>query len=50
MSILSKGRKMRLAKAAGQNRRVPSWVMAKTKRHVTNHPMRRNWRRSHLKV
>ncbi|MDD1720166.1 MAG: 50S ribosomal protein L39e [Methanoregulaceae archaeon] len=50
MSRLSKGRKMRLAKACGQNRRVPSWVMLKTHRKVVTHPKRRNWRRSTLKV
>ncbi|MDD1712515.1 MAG: 50S ribosomal protein L39e [Methanoregulaceae archaeon] len=50
MSRLSKGRKIRLAKACGQNRRVPSWVMVRTKRQVVAHPKRRNWRRSTLKV
>ncbi|MCP1714842.1 large subunit ribosomal protein L39e [Methanocalculus alkaliphilus] len=50
MSKLTKGRKIRMAKAAQQNRRVPSWVMIKTKRAVVSHPKRRNWRRSTLKV
>lgn len=50
MSKLSKGRKIRLAKACDQNRRVPQWVMIRTKRGVVAHPKRRNWRRSSLKV
>lgn len=50
MSKVSKGRKIRLAKACEQNRRVPAWVMLRTKRRVTTHPQRRNWRRSTLKV
>jgi large subunit ribosomal protein L39e len=50
MSIASKGRKIRLAKACGQNRRVPQWVMVRTKRRVASHPKRRNWRKSVLKV
>jgi large subunit ribosomal protein L39e len=50
MSRLSKGRKIRLAKACEQNRRVPAWVMLRTKRKVASHPQRRNWRRSTLKV
>jgi large subunit ribosomal protein L39e len=50
MSKSTKGYKIRLAKACGQNRRVPAWVMMKTKRHVVSTPTRRNWRRSSLKV
>ncbi|RQD82357.1 MAG: 50S ribosomal protein L39e [Methanocalculus sp. MSAO_Arc2] len=50
MSKLTKGRKIRMGKATQQNRRVPSWVMIKTKRAVVSHPKRRNWRRSTLKV
>ena len=50
MSKLSKGRKIRLAKACEQNRRVPQWVMVRTKRAVVAHPKRRNWRKSTLKV
>ncbi|ABN07645.1 MULTISPECIES: 50S ribosomal protein L39e [Methanocorpusculum] len=50
MSKLTKSRKIRLAKATQQNRRVPAWVMIKTKRTVVSHPKRRNWRRSTLKV
>ncbi|MEN6610610.1 MAG: 50S ribosomal protein L39e [Methanoregulaceae archaeon] len=50
MSIASKGRKIRLAKACDQNRRVPQWVMVRTKRTVVSHPKRRSWRKSTLKV
>ncbi|WP_421908111.1 50S ribosomal protein L39e [Methanolacinia petrolearia] len=50
MSKVTKARKIRLAKACKQNRRVPAWVMIKTKRHAVSHPRRRNWRRSKLKV
>ena len=50
MSKGMKGRKIRLAKACEQNRRVPAWVMIRTKRAVASHPKRRNWRRSTLKV
>jgi len=50
MSRTTKGLKIRLAKACEQNRRVPAWVMMKTNRAVSNHPKRRTWRRSTLKV
>ena len=50
MSKTTKGYKIRLGKAFEQNRRVPSWVMLRTKRKVTSHPKRRNWRRNTLKV
>ncbi|HEU17358.1 MAG TPA: 50S ribosomal protein L39e [Methanoregulaceae archaeon] len=50
MSKTTKGYKIRLGKACEQNRRVPSWVMLRTKRKVTSHPKRRNWRRNTLKV
>ncbi|MDP8011227.1 MAG: 50S ribosomal protein L39e [Thermoplasmata archaeon] len=43
-------RKLRLLKRVKSNRRVPAWVMMRTDRKFTNHPHRRNWRRSHLKV
>lgn len=48
MSKKLKGKKIRLAKAFNQNRRVPSWVIVKTMRHVVSHPHRRHWRRSSL--
>jgi large subunit ribosomal protein L39e len=50
MSKSTKGYKIRLAKACEQNRRVPQWVLLRTKRQVSSHPKRRNWRRSSLKV
>ncbi len=43
-------RKRRLAKAANQNRAVPTWIIAKTKGQVRTHPKRRHWRRTKLKV
>lgn len=48
MGKKSKGKKKRLAKRARQNTRVPTWVMLKTNREVTQNPKRRNWRRSDL--
>lgn len=50
MSRATKGFKIRLGKATQQNRRVPAWVMVRTKRNVVSHPKRRTWRRSNLKV
>ncbi len=44
------GRKIRLMKAVKQNRRVPGWVMLRTARRVTQNSLRRNWRRSNLKL
>lgn len=41
--------KKKLAKAGKQNRRVPVWVMAKTKGDVRTHPKRRDWRRQNIK-
>jgi len=49
MSKTTKGQKIKLAKAFGQNKRVPLWVMVKTNRAVTTHPKRRGWRRSSIK-
>ncbi len=42
------GRKLRLLKTEKSNRRVPAWVMQKTKRTVTRNPKQRSWRRGHL--
>jgi large subunit ribosomal protein L39e len=42
-------KKLRLAKAAKQNRRIPVWVIVKTNREVMTHPKRRMWRRTKLK-
>ncbi len=43
-------RKLRLAKAYKQNRRVPIWVVIKTNRRFVEHPKRRHWRRVTLKI
>ncbi|MCS3900888.1 50S ribosomal protein L39e [Methanococcus voltae] len=43
------GKKIRLAKALNQNRRVPLFAVAKTKGAVRSHPKMRNWRRKTLK-
>lgn len=48
-SIKSFSKKVRLLKARRQNRRVPLWVMVKTKRRVANNPKRRSWRHTKLK-
>ncbi|NMG82844.1 50S ribosomal protein L39e [Methanosarcinales archaeon] len=48
MSLKTKGKKKRLAKAHNQNQRVPSWAIIRTNRKVTTHPKRRNWRRNSL--
>jgi len=42
------GRKLRLLAAGKSNRRVPAWVMQRTKRRFTRHPKQRSWRRGHL--
>ncbi|MEM2110635.1 MAG: 50S ribosomal protein L39e [Candidatus Bathyarchaeia archaeon] len=41
-------KKHRLIKACRNNRSVPAWVIAKTRRKVRRIP-RRNWRRTKLK-
>ena len=48
-SIKPLGKKLRLAKALKQNRRVPLFVILKTKGRVRFHPKMRHWRRSNLK-
>ena len=42
------GKKIRLMKVTKRNRRVPAWVMMRTKRRFTQHPKRHTWRRSKL--
>jgi len=42
--------KTKLAKALRQNRRIPVFVVARTKRKVTFNRKTRNWRKSHLKL
>ena len=44
------GKKLRLLAAEKSNRRVPAWIMMRTAQRFTNHPKRRNWRKSHLKM
>jgi len=44
------GQKKRYGKLQKQNKRVPVWVVAKTKRAFRAHPKRHSWRRSILKV
>ena len=44
----SANRKKKLGKAMRQNRRVPLFVAAKTKRRVTQNRMQRNWRHAKL--
>ena len=43
-------KKLRLAKANKQNRRVPLWAMARTNRQLKYRPKPRHWRRNNLKV
>ncbi|MBI5636081.1 50S ribosomal protein L39e [Candidatus Micrarchaeota archaeon] len=42
--------KKQLVKASAINRRVPVFVMAKTRRRVTSNPNIRHWRRQKLKL
>jgi large subunit ribosomal protein L39e len=41
-------KKLRLAKANRRNRRMPAFVIVRTRRHVTYNKFRRNWRRQKL--
>ncbi|TLZ88965.1 MAG: 50S ribosomal protein L39e [Methanobacteriota archaeon] len=43
-------KKLRLMKAVKSNRRVPAWVIQRTKRNFTRHPKKRSWRRNKLKA
>jgi len=43
-------RKTKLKKAIRQNRRIPLFVVAKTKRRVASNYKSRNWRRHKLKI
>ncbi|WP_456418917.1 50S ribosomal protein L39e [Methanocaldococcus infernus] len=49
-SIKTLGKKIRLAKALKQNRRVPLFVILKTKGRVRAHPKMRFWRRHKIKA
>ena len=46
----SKELKLKLAKALKQNRRLPVFVVAKTKRRIMFNTKTRNWRRKKLKI
>lgn len=46
----SVSKKKKLAKKEKQNRRIPLWVLAKSKMSVRRNPKRRNWRRSDLDI
>ncbi len=43
-------KKLALAKAIRQNRRIPVFVIARTKRKVTRNTKSRNWRSKKLKL
>src|SRR5439155_8647059 len=43
-------KKLRLLRAVKSNRRVPAWVIQRTKRRFTRHPKKRSWRRNKLKA
>jgi len=42
-------KKLRLGKKTQMNSTVPTWVIMKTNRKVTNHPKKRRWRSSKIK-
>jgi large subunit ribosomal protein L39e len=44
------GKKNRLRKASRRARSVPTWVIARTNRHVRNNPKNRSWRQRRLKI
>ncbi len=43
-------KKLRMAKATKQNRRIPIWAYAKTNRKLRYRPKPRHWRRNSLKL
>ena len=43
-------KKLRMAKANKQNRRIPIWAYAKTNRKLQYRPKPRHWRRNNLKI
>ena len=43
-------KKLRLLRRVKSNRRVPAWVMQRTKRESVRHPKKRSWRRNKLKM
>jgi len=42
--------KKKLAKALVQNRRIPVFVIARTKRKVSRNPKARHWRQRKMKI
>ncbi len=50
MSKKTLAKKMRLAKAERQNKRLPVFVTIRTKRKVTSNSKRRNWRTEKLRI
>jgi large subunit ribosomal protein L39e len=43
-------KKNRLLKEGRRGRSVPTWIIAKTNRHVRSNPQKRNWRQRKLKL
>ena len=43
-------KKMRLGNRLKTNKTVPTWVIMRTQRKVRQHPKRKQWRKSRLKV
>jgi len=43
-------KKKRLAKAGRKNRRIPAFIIARTKRKVSQNNYRRNWRTHKLRI
>jgi large subunit ribosomal protein L39e len=50
MGKKSLAKKKRLVKAARKNRRIPAFIIARTKRKVSQNKFRRNWRREKLRI
>lgn len=50
MKAKSSKLKMKLAKALKQNRRIPLFVVAKTKRKISRNSKTRNWRARKLSL
>ncbi|EZQ06903.1 MULTISPECIES: 50S ribosomal protein L39e [Acidianus] len=44
------GKKNRLGKAMNSNKAIPAWVILRTGAKLKTNPLKRNWRRSKLKV
>ncbi|BBD72550.1 50S ribosomal protein L39e [Sulfodiicoccus acidiphilus] len=42
--------KLRLGKKLRANRAIPAWIILRTNNEVRYNPIRRNWRRTKLKV